>query len=54
MSLVIYRLVQKDSCKDIDNLHGCEDSNIKNYTLIVCKVLSFQDGLFGKYIHAPT
>ena len=35
----------------MDNLYGCRESTIRKYTLIVCRVLSRQDGLFGTYIH---
>ena len=54
MSLVVYRLAQGLSCKVIDNLYGCGESTIRKYTLIVCKIYSSADGLFGRYIHAPT
>ena len=53
VSLIVYRLAQGLSCKAIDNLYGCGESTIRIYTLIVCKVFSAQDGLFGRYIHAP-
>ena len=35
----------------MDNLYGCGESTIRKYTLIVYKVLSRHDGLFGTYIH---
>ena len=35
-------------------MYGCGESTIRKYTLIVCRVLSSQHGLFGRYIHAPT
>jgi hypothetical protein len=54
VSLVVYRLAQGLSAKAMDSLYGCGESTIRKYTLIVCKVLSFADGLFGRYIHAPT
>ena len=54
VSLVVYRLAQGLSCKAMDSLYGCGESTIRKYTLIVCKVLSSADGLFGRYIHAPT
>jgi hypothetical protein len=38
----------------MDSLYGCRESTIRKYTLIVCKVFSSVDGLFGRYIHAPT
>ena len=53
MSLVVYRLAHGFSYKAMDNLYGCGESTIRKYTLIVCKVLSCQDGLFATYIHAP-
>ncbi len=53
VSLVVYRLAHGLSCKAMDNLYGCGASTIRKYTLIVCKVLSAQEGLFGRYIHAP-
>ena len=36
------------------NLYGCGQFTIRKYTLIVCRVLSSQEGLFGRYIHTPT
>ena len=54
VSLVVYRLAHGLSCKAMDSLYGCGESTIRKYTLIVCKVLSSEDGLFGRYIHAPT
>ena len=54
ISLVVYWLAQGLSCKAIDDLYGCGQSIIKKYTLIICKVLSSQDGLLRRYIHAPT
>jgi hypothetical protein len=54
MFLVVYQLAQGLSCKTMDNLYGCGESTIRKYTLIVCKVFSSQEGLFGRYIHAPT
>ena len=48
----IYQFAQGLSCKAMDNLCGCRESTIRKYTLIVCKVLSAQDGLFGRYIQA--
>ena len=53
MSLVVYRLVHGFSCKAMDNLYGCGESTIRKYTLIICRVLSRQDELFGTYIHVP-
>ena len=41
------------SCKAINNLYGCGKSTIRKYTLIVCRVLSSRNRLFGTYIHAP-
>ena len=38
----------------MDNLYGCGQSTIRKYTIIVYKVLSSHEGLFGRYIHAPT
>ena len=52
VSLVVYRLAQCLSCKAMDHLYRCEKSIIRKYTLIVRKVFSAQDGLFGRYIHA--
>ena len=40
--------------KAMNNLYRCGEFIIKNNTLIICRVLSSQDGLFGRYIHAPT
>ena len=54
VSLVVYRLAQGLSCKAMDNLYGCRQSTIRKYTIIVYKVLSSHEGLFGRYIHAPT
>jgi hypothetical protein len=54
VSLVVYRLAQGLSCKAMDSLYGCGESTIRKYTLIICKVFSSADGLFGRYIHAPT
>ena len=54
VSLVVYRLGHGLSCKAMDNLYGCGESTIRKYTLIVCKVISSHDGLFGRYNHAPT
>ena len=54
VSSVVYRLAHGSSCKAMDYLYGCGESTIRKYTLIVCRVLSSQDGLFGRYIHAPT
>ena len=39
------------SYKAMDNLHDYGESTIRKYTLIVCKVFSCYDGLFGTYIH---
>ena len=49
MLLVLHR-----SAHGTDNLYGCGEFNIRKYALIVCKVLSSQDGLFGRYIYAFT
>lgn len=54
MFLVVYRLAQCLICKVMDNLYECGESTITKYTLIICRVFSFQDKLFGRYIHAPT
>ena len=54
VSLVVYRLAQGLSCKAMDSLYACEESTIRKYTLIVYKVFSSADGLFRRYIHAPT
>ena len=51
--LVIYRLAHGFSCKAMHMLYGCGESTIRKYTLIVCRVLSSRNGLFGVYIHAP-
>ena len=53
VSLVVYRLAHGFSCKAMDNLYGCGESTIRKSTLIVCRVLSRHDGLFGTYIHVP-
>ena len=53
-SLDVYRLAQDLSCKAMDNLYECGGSTIRNYTLIICRVFFFQDGLFGSYSHTPT
>ena len=37
----------------MDNLYGYGESTIGKYMLIVCGVLSSQDGLFGRYIYTP-
>jgi hypothetical protein len=34
-------------------LYGCRKSTISQYILIVCRVLSSRNDLFGAYIHAP-
>ena len=52
--LVVYRLAQGLSYKAMDDLYGCGQSTIRKYTFIICKVLSLRDGLFRRYIHAPT
>ena len=52
MSLVVYRLSQGLSCKATDGLYGCGKSTIRKYILIVCKIFSSTDGLFGRYINA--
>jgi hypothetical protein len=54
VSLVVYRLVQGLSAKAMDSLYGCGKSTIRKYTLIVYKIFSSEDGLFGRYIHVPT
>ena len=54
MSLVVYRLVHGLPCKAISNLYGCGESTIIKYTLIGCRVLSYQDSLFKRYINIPT
>lgn len=53
MSLVVYRLAQSLSYKpSIDNLYYCRKFVIRKYMLIVYKIFSSQEGLFGRYIHA--
>jgi hypothetical protein len=51
--LVVYRLVYGFSFKAMNNLYSCRESIIRKYTLIVCRVLSSRNGLFGAYIHPP-
>ena len=53
MSLIVYQLAHGFSCKAMNNLYCCRESIIRKYTLIVCKVLPCQDGLFSTYIHVP-
>jgi hypothetical protein len=53
MCLVVYRLAHGFPCKAMNMLYGCGKSTIRKYTLIVCRVLSSKNGLFGAYIHAP-
>ena len=54
ISLVVYRLAQGLFCKAMDDLYGYGQFTLRKYTLIICKVLSPQDGLFRRYIHTPT
>jgi hypothetical protein len=35
----------------MNNLYRCGESTIRRYTLIVCRVLSSKNELFGTYIH---
>jgi len=51
--LVVYRSAHGFSCKAMNMLYSCGESTIGKYTLIVCRVLSSRNGLFGMYIHAP-
>ena len=53
MCLVVYRLTHSFSCKVMNNLYGYGESTIRKYTLIVCRVLSSRNGLFGTHIHEP-
>lgn len=52
--MVVYRLDQGLSCKAIDNLYGVGENIFRMYMLIICRIFSFQNGLFGKYIQAST
>jgi hypothetical protein len=54
VSLVVYRLAQALSCKAMDNLYGCGESIIRKYILIICRIFSSLEDLFGRYINAPT
>ena len=54
IKLVLYRLAHGVSCARMHNLYGCGESIIRKYTLIICRVLVFLEGIFHHFIHTPT
>ena len=54
VKLVLYRLAHGISCARMHNLYGCAESNIRKYTMIVCRTLgSGKDSLFFQFIYTP-
>ena len=53
MSFIVCKLAQGLSSKAMNNLYGYEESTIRKYMFVVCKVLSPHDGLFKRYMHTP-
>jgi hypothetical protein len=51
--MVLYQLAHGISHKRMNALYGVGASTIRNYTYIVCDVLSNGDKLFLVYVHIP-